>query len=211
MRVLHGSRVALSIALLSALMAIPIGVILGALGGYYGGWVDEIVTWLYSVLAAIPGFLLLLAFTYVLGKGFYSVCIALGFTAWVGVCRQVRGEFMKHKSRDYVIAARALGIRSPWIILRYILPNVYHIIIISFSLHFVYAVKAEVILSYLGVGVQNQPSWGLMIDTAKVELFSRGVWWQFAGATIAMFILLLAMNILGDSLRDATDPRLNEN
>jgi peptide/nickel transport system permease protein len=146
----------------------------------------------------------------VLGKGAFAVFIAIGLTAWVQVCRQVRGEFLKHKERVYVQSARAMGVGHGRIILRHILPNIYHIIIICFSLHFVYAIKVEVILSYLGVGIQGEPSWGVMIDDAKLELFSRGVWWQFAGATGAMFLLLLALNIFGDSLRDACDPRLKD-
>jgi len=207
-RVLHGSRIALSIGLVTSIIAIPIGVLLGALAGYFGGWIDELIVWFYSVLASIPGLLLLIAFTYVLGKGAVALYIAIGLTAWVQVCRQVRGEFIKHKQRDYVQAAKALGLKEGRIIFRHILPNIYHIIIICFSLHFVYAIKSEVILSYLGVGIQGEPSWGVMIDDAKLELFGRGVWWQFAGATVSMFILLLALNVVGDALRDATDPKL---
>jgi peptide/nickel transport system permease protein len=153
---------------------------------------------------------LLIAFSYVLGKGIFAVYIAIGLTAWVQVCRQVRGEFIKHKQRDYVRAAQALGLSRWRIITRHILPNIYHIIIICFSLHFVYAIKSEVILSYLGVGVQEGPSWGLMILNSKDELLGRGVWWQFAGATAAMFLLVLALNLFGDAFRDAADPRLKD-
>ena len=209
-RVIHGSRIALSIGFVTSMIAIPIGIILGALAGYFGGWVDEVIVWFYSVLASIPGLLLLIAFTYVLGKGANALYIAIGLTSWVQVCRQIRGEYIKHKARDYVLAARALGVGHGRIMLRHILPNVYHIIIICFSLHFVYAIKSEVILSYLGVGIQGEPSWGVMIDDAKLELFGRGVWWQFTGATVAMFILLLALNVVGDAMRDATDPKLRQ-
>lgn len=209
-RVLHGGRIALTIGVTTSFISIPIGVLLGATAGYFGGWVDEVIVWFYSVLSSIPGLLLLIGFTYVLGKGIYAMYIAIGLTAWVQVCRQIRGEFMKHRDRDYVVAAQALGVHTRRIIFRHILPNLYHLIIISYSLHFVYAIKVEVILSYLGVGVQDAPSWGLMILDAKDELLGRGVWWQFVGATGAMFILLLALNTLGDTFRDATDPRLRE-
>ena len=115
---------------------------------------------------------------------------------------------MKHKTRDYVQAAEAIGAGHGRRLFKHILPNVMHIVIINMSLQFQVAIKSEVILSYLGVGVVDQPSWGTMIDDAKMELV-RGVWWQLAAATLAMFIIVLAFNILGDSLRDALDPKLN--
>ena len=151
--------------------------------------------------------MLLIAITYVLGKGIVSIYIALGITAWVGLARVIRGEFLKHKERDYVVAAEVLGASHAARIFRHILPNVFHFVIISFSIQFMGAIKAEVILSFLGLGVQGQPSWGIMIDDAKLEL-ARGVWWQLAGATGAMFFIVLALNILADSLRDALDPKI---
>jgi peptide/nickel transport system permease protein len=148
-----------------------------------------------------------MAMSLVLGRGIYAVYLALGLTTWVSLCRLIRGEFIKHKEREYVMAARALGAGHFRIIFRHILPNVLHIVIINFSLRFVFAIQAEVILSYLGIGVQDMPSWGIMINDAKVEL-ARGVWWQLAGATGAMFIIVLAFNVFGDALRDALDPKL---
>jgi peptide/nickel transport system permease protein len=153
---------------------------------------------------------LLLALTFVLGKGIYSVYMALGITSWVGICRIVRGEFIKLRERDYVAAARALGSSNPRVIFRHVLPNVLPLVFINTSLLFVSAIKAEVILSYLGVGVQGEPSWGIMISDARLELIGRGVYWQLLGATVAMFIIILALNIFADALRDAFDPRLNQ-
>jgi ABC-type dipeptide/oligopeptide/nickel transport system permease subunit len=208
-KVLHGTRIAMSVGLMSSLLSVPIGVLLGAVAGYFGGWVDECVVWFYTTLSSIPNIMLLIAVTFVLGKGLGAMYVALGITAWVSLARVIRGEFIKHKSRDYVIAAESLGATHKSRIFKHILPNVSHFIIINLSIQFMSAIKAEVILSFLGLGVQGQPSWGVMIDDAKLEL-SRGVWWQLAGATIAMFFIVLAFNLLGDSLRDALDPKIKQ-
>ena len=151
--------------------------------------------------------MLLISITMILGKGIFAVYIALGATSWVTLCRLIRGEVMKHKEREYVQAAGAIGGGHFRKLFLHILPNVTHIVIINTSLQFQFAIKSEVILSYLGLGVQGEPSWGTMIDDAKLEL-SRGVWWQLAGATTAMFLVVLAFNLLGDALRDSLDPKL---
>jgi peptide/nickel transport system permease protein len=140
-------------------------------------------------------------------KGIISMSIALGATNWVTICRLIRGEFMKHKEREYVQAAKSLGASHARRIFTHILPNVTHLIIIQISFLFVSAILSEVVLSYLGLGVQGLPSWGTMIDEAKLEL-ARGVWWQLATATGFIFFLALALNILGDALRDSLDPKL---
>lgn len=206
-KVIHGTRIAMSVGLVSCLISIPIGVALGAIAGYFGGWIDEVVVWFYTTLSSIPNILLLIAIAFVLGKGLTSIYLALGVTAWVGLCRVLRGEYIKHKNRDYIVAAESLGASHFSRIFKHILPNVSHFIIISLSIQFMSAIKSEVILSFLGLGVQGQPSWGVMIDDAKLEL-ARGVWWQLAGATAAMFIIVLAFNVFGDAIRDALDPKI---
>jgi ABC-type dipeptide/oligopeptide/nickel transport system permease subunit len=206
-KVIHGTRIAMSVGLVSSFISIPIGVSLGALAGYFGGWVDDVIVWFYTTLSSIPNIMLLIAIAFVLGKGLTSIYVALGITAWVSLARVIRGEFIKHKTRDYVVAAESLGAGHRSRIFRHILPNVSHFIIINLSIQFMSAIKSEVILSFLGLGVQGQPSWGVMIDDARLEL-SRGVWWQLAGATVAMFFVVLAFNILGDALRDALDPKI---
>lgn len=207
LKVVHGTQIAMSVGLATSLIAIPIGVILGALAGYFGGWVDDFITWLYTTFSSIPNIMLLISITMILGKGIFAVYVALGATSWVTLCRLIRGEVMKHKEREYVQAAGAIGGGHFRKLFLHILPNVTHIVIINTSLQFQFAIKSEVILSYLGLGVQGEPSWGTMIDDAKLEL-SRGVWWQLAGATTAMFIVVLAFNLLGDALRDSLDPKL---
>jgi len=208
LRTIQGIRIAISIGLVTSLIAIPIGVFLGALAGYFGGRVDELIVWFYTTMDSIPDLLKIIALTFVLGRGLMSVYISIGFTTWVNLCRLVRGEFLKHKTRDYVHAASALGAGHLRKMFVHILPNVFHIILINFSSRFILGIKTEVVLSYLGLGVEpGQPSWGIMIDDAKLEL-ARGVWWQLAAATFAMFFLVLAFYILTDALREALDPKL---
>ena len=206
-KVIKGVEVAMSVGLIVGSIAIFIGVLLGSLAGFFGGKVDEFIIWLCSTLSSIPSIMLLIAITFILGKGLMSVYLALGLTSWVTLCRLVRGEVIRHKHREYVMAASSIGAGNLYRLFRHILPNVMHVVIVQFSLLFQVAIKSEVILSYLGLGVQDRPSWGTMIDDAKLEL-ARGVWWQLAGATFAMFLIVLAFNILGDALRDSLDPKL---
>ncbi len=206
-KTIKGTEVAMSVGLVTAIFSIVIGVVLGAVAGYFGGLVDEIIVWFYTTFSSIPNIMLLMAITFILGKGLLAVYLALGLTSWVSLTRLIRGEVMRHKDRDYIAAATAIGGGNFRKLFLHILPNVTHIIIINFTLQFQIAIKSEVILSYLGLGVQGRPSWGTMIDDSKLEL-ARGVWWQLAAATFAMMVVVLAFNILGDALRDALDPKL---
>jgi len=207
-KLIYGVKVAFSVGLFSACISIPIGITLGALAGYFGGVVDEIIVWFYSTVSSIPSIMLLMGISLAVGKGLFAVYMALGLTSWVTLSRLIRGEVIKHKDREYVQAATSIGGGHFRKLFRHILPNVMHIVIIDFSLQFQNAIKAEVILSYLGIGVQGVPSWGTMIDDAKNVWMSKGVWWEMAGATAFMFVLVLAFNIMGDALRDALDPKL---
>ncbi len=206
-RVLYGAKIALSVGFVTTAIALPIGIFLGLTAGYFGGKIDDLIVWFYSTLSSIPYLLLLLALSFILGKGLFAVYVALGVTSWVEICRVVRGEAIRFKERDFIMAAKASGSGSLRILFRHLLPNVLPILSVSASLLFVSAIKAEVILSFLGVGVQGEPSWGLMIADSRLELLGRGVWWQLTGATIAMFGIILALNSLADALRDAFDPR----
>ncbi len=206
-RTIQGSRIAFQVGIITSLIAIPIGVILGCLAGYFGGRVDDFIVWLYSTFAAMPGLLFILAIAMVLGKGLTGVYLGIGLTTWVGLCRLIRGEVMKHKNQPYVTAARVLGISHFRIIFRHILPNILHIIIITFSIRFPAAVSTEVFMSFLGIGVQGEPSWGIMISNARLRLW-QGIWWEMTFVTLAIFMIVLAFNLFGDALRDALDPRL---
>eukprot|EP01132_Coremiostelium_polycephalum_P003018 gene3018-3770_t len=194
-KVIKGTQVAMSVGFIVGLSAITVGVVLGAISGYFGGVVDEITVWICSTIASIPNVMLLISFAFIFGKGIFAVYIALGMANWVELCRLIRGEVIKHKNKEYVQAATALGASHFTKLWRHILPNVLHIVIIQFSGIFQVAIKSEVILSYLGLGVQNSPSWGVMISDAKVDLM-QGVWWEMAFATMAMFVIVLAFNIL---------------
>ncbi len=206
-KTLKGAEVAISVGIVTGIIAVFIGVVLGAIAGYFGGIIDEIIVWFYTTFNSIPYIMLLVAISFILGKGLGAIYLALGLTSWEGLCRVIRAEVMRHKDREYVQAAKAIGAGDMRRLFKHILPNVLHLVIINFSLQFQTAIKSEVILSYLGLGVQGRPSWGTMIDDAKLEL-ARGVWWQLVSATVAMFIVVLAFNILGDALRDALDPKL---
>lgn len=216
-KTIWGAKVSLTVGLMANIIAVPLGMLLGALGGYYGRFLDDLIVWLYSTMASIPGIILLMALKYsfkgvtVMGLdlgGIHGIYIALGMISWVGTCRLVRAEVMKIRELDYVIAARASGRHSLGILLRHVMPNVMHIGIINFSLGFIGAIGAEVTLSFLGLGVDiGTPSWGSMIDASRAELFA-GRWWELVSAVVAMFFLVLALNIFGDRLRDALDPRL---
>ncbi|MDO9543226.1 MAG: ABC transporter permease [Kiritimatiellia bacterium] len=206
-RTVQGARIAFQVGIITSCIAIPIGVIFGCLAGYFGGRVDDFIVWLYSTFASIPGLLFILAVAMVAGKGLLGVYLGIGLTTWVGLCRLIRGEVMKHKTRSYVLAARTLGFSPLRIMFRHILPNIFHIVIISFSLRFPAAISTEVFMSFLGIGVQSEPSWGIMISNARLRLW-QGVWWEMTFVTLAIFLIVLAFNLFGDALRDALDPRL---
>lgn len=207
-RAAHGTVTSLIIGFFGAALAIVVGTTLGSLAGYFGGKVDDLVVWFYTTIDTIPYILLVVAFSFVAGHGLKTLCLAIGLTSWVSHCRVIRSEFMKQRGREYVQGAQALGAGHLRRVFVHILPNTFHLALINFSLLFVSAVKSEVILSYLGLGVEaGTPSWGMMISDAKLEL-ARGVWWGLTAATLFMFFMVLAFTLFNDSLRDALDPKL---
>ena len=205
-RLVYSNKVAFSVGIVSSVVAVTVGTLLGSIAGYYRGKVDAVIVWLYPTIQSIPYLLLLMALTYAAGKGITGLYVAFCCTYWVGPCRVIRGEVLKLRNMEYVQAARALGLSSGAILFKHIVPNTLHLVFVNFALLFIGAIKSEVILSYLGLGVQGEPSWGTMIDQARAELVN-GFFWQIGGATVAMFALVLAFNIFTDSLQDALDPR----
>lgn len=225
--ILHGLRMAFLIGFVTMAISTFVAVVFGALAGYFGGFVDDVIVWIYTTLASIPFLLLLIAIMSIIddkakqkipeglewlqiSNGLYILLFVVGMTFWVGLARLIRAEFMKHKGREYVQACRALGYGHVRTIFRHIIPNVSHVVIISFTIGFVTAVNIEVFLTFVGVGVQpTDPTWGNMIAAAKHELTrDPSVWWPLTAATILLFILSLAFSIFGDALRDALDPKL---
>ncbi len=206
-RLVQGSRIAFHVGIMTSLIAIPLGLVLGLLGGYFGGKVDSLVVWLCATVASMPGLLFILAISLIAGQGLLGIYLGIGLTTWVGVCRTIRAEVMKHRDRAYVQAARVLGYSHLRIMFRHILPNVAHIILIQFSIRFPGAVATEVFISFLGIGVQGEPSWGIMINNARLRLW-QGIWWEMTFVTLAIFTLVLVFNHLADELRDLLDPAL---
>jgi peptide/nickel transport system permease protein len=207
-KALQGTQVSVFVGVFAAVVATFIGTLMGALAGYFGRKVDSFLEWLYNVFTAVPDILLIFAFAAVLGRGIGTVVLILGLTGWAGVYRQVRAEFIKHRSREYVRAAEAIGASNSARMFRHILPNVSHVILVRMSLLVVGFIKAEVILSYLGLGVPvDQVSWGTMLAEAQSELI-LGYWWQLAAATGFMAVFVTAFSLMADAWRDALDPKL---
>jgi ABC-type dipeptide/oligopeptide/nickel transport system permease subunit len=208
-KAIKGTETSLAVGFAAAALATVLGTLFGALAGYYGRWMDDFLNWLYSVFTSIPYLLLVLAVAAVLGqKGILTVILILGFTGWTGIFRLVRAEYLKHRVREYVLAADAIGASDARRMFGHILPNVGHVVLVQLSLHVVLFIKSEVILSFLGFGVGvDTVSWGSMLAEAPSELI-LGMWWQIAAATAAMALAVTAFSLFTDAVRDALDPRL---
>jgi peptide/nickel transport system permease protein len=224
---IKGIRTGVLLGTLATLIMLPIAVTLGVMAGYFKGWVDDLVQYLYTTLSSIPGILLIAASVLLfqvyidLNPDFFSIgiekadarfialCFILGVTSWSSLCRLIRAETLKISQLDYVQAAHAFGVSHTRILARHILPNMVHIILITFVLDFSSLVLAEAVLSYIGVGIDAQMgSWGNMINGARSELSREPtVWWTLSGAFFYMFILVLCANLFSDLVRDAFDPR----
>jgi len=207
---LKSVRTGLIVGGLTTLIAVPFAIFFGVLAGFFGGWLDDLVQYVYSTLASIPRVLLVACFMLVFQQGLMQLCVVMGVTGWVGLCRLLRGETLKLREKEYVQAALALGVSKARVIARHIVPNLMHLVLISVVLRFSGLVMAEAVLSYLGLGVgPDTSSWGSMINQAREELGRDPVvWWSLAAAFVAMFVLILPANLFGDALRDALDPRL---
>ena len=216
-KAIKGSQVSIAVGVAAGLCAALIGTLLGAIAGFHGGRVNDFLEWVYNVFTAIPGILLVFALAAVLrsgwlgkvfAEGIWMVVIILTVTGWTGMYRLVRAEYLKHRSREYVRAAEAIGASASSRMFVHVLPNVSHVILVQLSLLVVAFIKVEVILSFLGLGVPvDMVSWGTMLAEAQTELIT-GKWWQLAAATVFMAVFLTAFSMLTDSLRDALDPKL---
>jgi peptide/nickel transport system permease protein len=206
-RLIIGPRVSMAVGMITVSISVILGVLFGALAGYYRGRTDDIVMWFINVLWSIPTLLLVFAITLLLGKGFWQVFIAIGFTMWVNVARMVRGQVMQIREMEYVLAARALGFNNLRILWNHVLPNVAGPLIVIAASNFASAIVIEAGLSFLGVGVQApQPSWGLMIKENYNFIITNNPALALAPG-IAIMLLVLAFNLLGNGLRDALDVR----
>lgn len=211
LRALYSAKIAIQVGLIVSLIAVAFGSIIGAAAGYFGGWIDHLVIWLYSTFSSIPYLVLLVVLAFMFTGSMFEgtlipLYVAFCLTYWIGPCRVTRGEALKLKSLDYVQAAQALGASRARILLKHIIPNTSHLMFINSSLLFIGAIKGEVVLTFLGLGLKEGASWGIMISQSKPEVVS-GFFWQIGAATFFMFVLVLAFNVLTDALQDAFDPK----
>ncbi len=208
-KTIKGSETSIFVGLAAAIVATFLGTVFGAIAGYYGKWVDDFFNWFFSVFTSMPSLLLILAVAAVLQqKGMLTIILILGLTGWTGVFRLIRGEYLKHKGREYVQAADAIGASNARRIFVHIFPNISHVVLVQLSILTVAFIKTEVILSFLGLGVPvDVVSWGSMLNEAQNELI-LGKWWQLAAAGAAMALLVTAFSLFTDALRDALDPKL---
>ena len=208
-KTIKGSETSIFVGLAAAVVAVFLGTVFGAIAGYYGRWLDDFFNWFYSVFTAIPYLLLILAVAAVLQqKGTMTIVLILGLTGWTGVFRLIRGEYLKHKGREYVQAADAIGASNARRMFVHIFPNVSHVVLVQLSILTVAFIKSEVILSFLGFGVPvDVVSWGSMLNEAQNELI-LGKWWQLVAAGTSMALLVTAFSLFTDALRDALDPKL---
>ena len=206
-RLVVGVRVSLAVGLITVFISLTIGIILGAVAGYFGGKTDNIIMWLINVIWSMPTLLLVFGITLALGKGFWQIFTAVGLTMWVNVARIIRGQVLVIREMEYIQAAKALGLKNMRIIVRHILPNVLGPVIVIAASNFASAIIIEAGLSFLGVGVQPPtPSWGLMIKENYNFIITHNPALALAPG-VAIMILVLAFNLLGNGLRDALDVR----
>lgn len=224
---LKSIRTGVLIGTLTTVATLPLALVLGILAGYYRGWVDDVIQYLYTTLNSVPGVLLIAAAMLVMQSymakheaefaslatradfRLLALCLILGMTSWTGLCRLLRAETLKLRELEYVQAARVLGVSQGMILFRHILPNLFHLVLISVALDFSSLVLAEAVLSYVNIGVDpSTESWGNMINGARLEMAREPVvWWSLASAFVFMFVLVLPANLFADAVRDAFDPR----
>lgn len=206
-RAIYSTRTSFEVGLVVALLSTGLGAVLGAMAGFFSGsWIDELILWIMGVLDSIPFILFVAAIAYSLKDTPYAMHIAMIATFWITAGRLIRGEVIKLRGQEYVEAAHAIGVPEMTIIFRHILPNTTHILLVQATITFVAAIKSEVILSFLGIGVKDSMSWGLMISESTQEVLA-GFFNNFLAASVLLFGLVMAFNMFSDALQDALDPR----
>jgi peptide/nickel transport system permease protein len=204
-RIVHGSRISLEVAFIAVGFSLVIGTVLGAIAGYYGGVVDYVISSITDIAWSFPTTLLAIAFIAAMGSGLQNVIIAIALASWAGYCRVVRGQFLSLKQREFIEAARILGMSDARIIFRHILPNALTPVVVMATLELPKAIVIEASLSFLGLGAQPpQPSWGVILDSGK-GLLGQAPWVSFFPGLMIMLVVL-GFNLFGDALRDVLDP-----
>jgi len=206
-RMLYGSRVSLSVGFVAVAISIFIGILVGAIAGYYSGWVDSLLMRFVDIMLCFPSFFLILTVVALLGPSLFKVMAVIGITSWMGTSRFVRAEFLSLRERDFVQAAKGLGVNDLRIIFHHILPNALAPVFVTATLDVATAILVEAGLSFLGFGVQPPaPSWGNILTEGRTYIFDA--WWLTLFPGLAILITVLSFNLLGEGLRDALDPRL---
>ncbi|NTU53558.1 MAG: ABC transporter permease [Chlorobiaceae bacterium] len=206
-RVIYGSRISLSIGFLVVLISVTLGTVIGISSGYFGGWVDNILMRIVDVLIAFPALFLILIIIATFGNSIYLIVITLSFTGWMGVARIVRGQVLSLKEQEFILAAKSLGLSSPRIIFRHLMPNTLTPVIVAATLRIGSIILTEAGLSFLGLGVQPPtPSWGNIINEGRDSLLNH--WWISTFPGIAILSTVVCFNLIGDGIRDALDPRM---
>lgn len=209
-RLVVGARVSLAVGFVAVVIIMTIGTLLGALSGFFGGWVDSVIMRFTDILLSIPQILLLISAAALFKAGLATTIIVIGVTSWPGAARLIRGQFLSLRGQEYVTAARTIGASPVRIMWKHLLPNTLAVIIVEATLWLSYAIILEASLSYLGLGVQiPTPSWGNMLQDGQRELLA-GAWWLTFFPGLAIFLVVMAFNLMGDGLRDAFDPRLRK-
>jgi len=209
-RVVYGGRVSLSVGIVAVSLYITIGTILGSVSGYYGGTVDAVIMRITDTVMAFPILIILIALVSILGPGIFNSMLAIGLIGWTGVTRLVRSLILSIRETDYIMAAQAVGVEERWIIVRHILPNVVAPITVAASFGIAGAILTEAGLSFLGLGVQvPTPSWGNMLNEAQNIQIIENMPWYWVPPGLMITVCVLAINFIGDGLRDALDPRMS--
>ncbi len=209
-RMIHGARTSLAVGFVAVGIYLSIGIILGALAGFYGGWVDVLISRLLEVMICFPTFFLILAILAFLPPNIFNVMFVIGITGWTGVARLIRGEFLRLRTQDFVVACRTLGASDSRVIFRHVLPNALAPVLVSATFGVAGAILVESSLSFLGFGVPPPtPSWGDILSQSRDYI--DFAWWLTLFPGLAIFVTVTAYNLLGEGLRDATDPRLRDN
>lgn len=206
-RTIYSTKIAFEVGLIVTVLATIIGAIFGAVAGFYGGrMIDSVILWIMGVLDSIPFYLFVAAVAYAMQSSPFAMHIAMVAVFWTTTARIIRGEVIKLKHQEFVEAAQAMGVKSPAIIFKHIMPNTSHILLVQATITFVAAIKTEVILSFLGLGVKNGISWGLMIAESTNDI-QAGYFNNFISASVFLFVLVIGFNLFSDAMQDALDPK----
>jgi peptide/nickel transport system permease protein len=210
-RLLYGGRVSLSVGIVAVSISIAIGVVLGALSGYYGGWLDDVLVRITEAIVCFPRLIIIITLVSVVGPSIYNVMVVIGLLGWTGTYRLVRSQFMSIRERDFVTAARVSGARQRRIIFTHCLPNALSPVIVSATLGVAGAILTEASLGFLGLGVQPpMASWGNMLNAAQGVTYLERMPWLWVPPAVMISLAVISINLIGDALRDALDPRQME-